>query len=152
MLVVGITQVRITPFLRRLDLLAQGRHPFGPSEAADFRQTHRQCEGFRVPWFVEDRPFLVAGKHWEIIKVIVLSLLGQAPTMIPRDQRRPRFLRWRSRPTGMTPRIERCRDAGPLSILWRYSPGRHGRRGIRRSRQGNHGRTGARGYGLVCAD
>src|SRR5215831_10745156 len=67
MLVVGITQVRITPFLRRLDLLAQGRHPFGPSEAADFRQTHRQCEGFRLPWFVEDRPFLVAGKHWEII-------------------------------------------------------------------------------------
>ena len=60
--VIGLSQVRISLGLRRLDFCAQEGTPFRPGEIAGFREAHGHGKRLGFPGFVENRACLVAGQ------------------------------------------------------------------------------------------
>ena len=67
MLVVTVTDVRLTSLLSCFDLSTQDHSPFGPGEPAGLRQAHRQGEGMGLPRIAKDRALGVAGKRRQIM-------------------------------------------------------------------------------------
>src|SRR5260370_892157 len=59
MLVIGLTEIRVTFPLRRTDFSAQVFHPFRPSEMTSLVELEYEREGAGLPRLPEHRPFFV---------------------------------------------------------------------------------------------